>query len=49
MQNITVRRTAQGGIELSAIVNDERIARTYFFYTLKEAKKNFKDYIRGLQ
>lgn len=49
MQNITIRHTTHGGIELSTIVNDERISMTYFFYTLKEAKKNFADYIRGLQ
>jgi hypothetical protein len=40
--SINIDRTRDGGLSLSAIHNNLRIQKTYYFYSVNEAKKRFK-------
>jgi len=43
---IFVRKTWQGAYALSAMVNGYRVERQYMFYTLREAKRLFRKFIK---
>jgi hypothetical protein len=37
-----------GSITISDIIGNEYIKQTYYFYTIKEAKRMFKEYLTTL-
>jgi hypothetical protein len=43
---IFVRKTFQGAYALSALVNSYRVEQQYMGYTLREAKKLFRKFIK---
>ena len=43
---ISVRKTWQGAYALSAIVNGYRVEHQYMGYTLRDAKKRFRQFIK---
>lgn len=45
---MTVTKNANGIITISDIVNGYRVQKVYIFFTITEAKKAFKKYIKTI-
>ena len=46
---ITTEKTFQGALRLSTIIDDEYYTKQYFYYSKKEAKEDFIDYVQREQ
>lgn len=46
--DISYNRTFQGAWELPAIVNGYRVSQQYMGYTKREAEREFRAYVKGL-
>lgn len=44
-----IERQQNGSILISDIIHEQYIKRVYYFTTLKEAKKDFRKYIKEVQ
>ena len=42
---MTIEKINNGTLKISDIVNNRLISKTYYYYTKKEAIKDFKEYI----
>ena len=45
---IIEKNKSNGSIIISDIINNQYIKQVYYFYTLKECKVRFKEYIKNL-
>jgi hypothetical protein len=45
---MSITKNYNGSITLSDIKNNQYIKQTYYFYTIKDAKRMFKEYLTTL-
>jgi hypothetical protein len=45
---MSITRNYNGSITISDIIGNEYIKQTYYFYTIKDAKRMFKEYLTTL-
>jgi hypothetical protein len=45
---MSITKNYNGSITLSDIKDNQYIKQTYYFYTIKEAKRMFKEYLTSL-